>query len=66
MRGVEHPVAAGGGGAALCQGVSDAPPLAKRPDAAHCSGVGGDDQHDADCAVGLDQCQWLAPEAMVV
>ena len=27
MRGVEHPVAAGGGGAALCQGVSDAPPL---------------------------------------
>ena len=64
--GVEQPVADGAGGAALCQGVSDAPPQVKRSDAAHCSGVGGADQRDADCAVGLDQCQWLAPQAMVV
>jgi hypothetical protein len=65
-RGVEHPVAAGGGGAALYQGVSHAPPLAKRPDAAHRSGVGGVDQRDANRAVGLGQCQWVAPQAMVV
>lgn len=36
-RGVDHPVAAGGAGAVFYQGVSDAPPLAKQPDAPHCS-----------------------------
>lgn len=65
MCGVEQPVADGAGDAALCQGVSDALPLAKRPDASPCSSVGGADQRDADRAVGLDQCQRLAPQAMV-